>query len=92
MEEAIDALGSDLSIRLSRREEIPAPSRAKQGQRMVPPAILVRAEPFYRAGKVDLLERGIDPKHAEDRRQRLAMLAKDGDRPEMDAYDELPLK
>ena len=28
MEEAMDALGSDLSIRLSRREEIPAPSRA----------------------------------------------------------------
>jgi antitoxin HicB len=36
MEEAIDALGSDLSIRLSRREEIPAPSNAKRGQRMVP--------------------------------------------------------
>src|SRR6267378_1602835 len=33
MEEAIDALGSDLSIRLSRREEIPAPSAAKLGQR-----------------------------------------------------------
>ena len=30
MEEAIDALGSDLSIRLSRREEIPAPSAAKR--------------------------------------------------------------
>jgi antitoxin HicB len=36
MEEAIDALGSDLSIRLSRREEIPAPSAAKRGQRAVP--------------------------------------------------------
>lgn len=35
-EEAMDALGSDLSIRLSRREEIPAPSAAKRGQRMVP--------------------------------------------------------
>ena len=35
-EEAMDALGSDLSIRLSRREEIPVPSRAKRGQRMVP--------------------------------------------------------
>lgn len=35
MEEAIDALGSDLSIRLSRREEIPAPSAAKRGQRLV---------------------------------------------------------
>lgn len=36
MEEAMDALGSDLSIRLSRREEIPTPSRAKRGQRQVP--------------------------------------------------------
>src|ERR1700732_3050711 len=36
MEEAIDALGSDLSIRLSRREEIPAPSAGKRGQRLVP--------------------------------------------------------
>lgn len=36
MEEAMDALGSDLSIRLSRREEIPVPSTAKSGQRLVP--------------------------------------------------------
>jgi antitoxin HicB len=36
MEEAMDALGSDLSIRLSRREEIPAPSAARRGQRLVP--------------------------------------------------------
>ena|SRR5947209_117839 len=36
MEEAMDALGSDLSIRLSRRDEIPAPSAAKRGQRLVP--------------------------------------------------------
>jgi antitoxin HicB len=36
MEEAMDALGSDLSIRLSRREEIPTPSPAKRGQRHVP--------------------------------------------------------
>lgn len=36
MEEAIDALGSDLSIRLIRREEIPHPSPAKRGQRLVP--------------------------------------------------------
>ncbi len=36
MEEAIDALGSDLSIRLSRREEIPTPSPVKRGQRRVP--------------------------------------------------------
>jgi antitoxin HicB len=36
MEEAMDALGSDLSIRLSRREEIPAPSAANSRQRLVP--------------------------------------------------------
>lgn len=36
MEEAMDALGSDLSIRLSRREEIPTPSRVKRGQCPVP--------------------------------------------------------
>ena len=36
MAEAMDALGSDLSIRLSRREEIPTPSLAKRGQRLVP--------------------------------------------------------
>ena len=36
MEEAMDALGSDLSIRLSRREEIPTPSPVKRGQRLVP--------------------------------------------------------
>src|SRR5208283_2877495 len=36
MEEAMDALGSDLSIRLTRREEIPAPSAAKRSQRQVP--------------------------------------------------------
>lgn len=36
MEEAMDALGSDLSIRLSRREQIPKPSAAKRRQRLVP--------------------------------------------------------
>lgn len=36
MEEAIDALGSDLAICLSRREDIPPPSRPKRGQREVP--------------------------------------------------------
>src|ERR1035437_4174596 len=35
-EEAMDALGSDLSIRLSSREEIPTPSAPKRGQRLVP--------------------------------------------------------
>jgi antitoxin HicB len=36
MEDAMVALGSDLSVRLSRREEIPIPSPAKRGQRLVP--------------------------------------------------------
>lgn len=36
MNEAMDALGSDLSIRLSHKEEIPAPSPVKAGQRGVP--------------------------------------------------------
>jgi predicted RNase H-like HicB family nuclease len=36
MEEAMDALASELSIRLSRREAIPAASAAKRGQRLVP--------------------------------------------------------
>ncbi len=36
MEEAIDALGSDLSIRLSRREDIPVPSLVRRGCRLVP--------------------------------------------------------
>jgi len=35
-EEAMDALGSDLSIRLSRREEIPAPSSGKRKHRLIP--------------------------------------------------------
>jgi antitoxin HicB len=47
MEEAMDALASDLSIRLSRREEIPAPSAAKRGQRLVP-------VPFWLAPKLAL--------------------------------------
>ena len=36
IEEAMDALESDLSIRLSRREEVPTPSAARHGQRLVP--------------------------------------------------------
>lgn len=36
MKETIDALGSDLSVRLSRREDIPTPSAVKRGRRQVP--------------------------------------------------------
>jgi antitoxin HicB len=47
MQEAMDALGSDLSIRLSRKEEIPAPSAAKRGQRLI-------AVPLWLAPKLAL--------------------------------------
>jgi antitoxin HicB len=46
-EEAIDALGSDLATRISRREGIPVPSRCKRGQQMVP-------VPWWLAPKVTL--------------------------------------
>jgi len=56
MEEAMDALGSDLSIRLSRHEDIPSPSAPKRGQRLVP-------VPLWLAPKLALFlamrERGI---------------------------------
>lgn len=47
MEEAMDALGSDLSIRLTRREEIPSPTNPKRGQRLV-------AVPLWLAPKLAL--------------------------------------
>lgn len=47
MEEAMDALGSDLSIRLSRREKIPEPSPPKRGHRLIP-------VPFWLAPKLAL--------------------------------------
>jgi len=36
MEEAIDCLGSYLAARLAEKAEVPAPSRPKTGQRLVP--------------------------------------------------------
>lgn len=42
------------------------------------------------AEPVDLRERGIDEHQAADLRRRLAWFVEDWDRPEMDAYDELP--
>jgi hypothetical protein len=44
------------------------------------------------AEPVDLRERGIDEPHAADLRRRLAPFTEDWDRPEMAAYDELPLR
>ena len=46
-EEAMDALGSDLSIRLTRREEIPVRSAVKRGQLAIP-------VPFWLAPKLAL--------------------------------------
>lgn len=42
-------------------------------------------------GQVDLRERGIDESEAADLRRRLAPFAEEWDRPEMAAYDELPI-
>lgn len=39
---------------------------------------------------VSLSDRGIDEQQAADLRRRLATFAEDWDRPEMNAYDELP--
>lgn len=44
----------------------------------------------HSAGPVDLRERGINESQAADLRHRLVSFADDWDRPEMDAYDELP--
>src|ERR1035437_7867638 len=56
-EEAMDALGSDLSIRLSRREEIPVPSIAKRGHRLGPGPRLLSPQvpvPLWLAPKLAL--------------------------------------
>lgn len=45
---------------------------------------------LHPATSVDLRERGIDESQAADLRRRLAPFTEDWDRPEMDAYDELP--
>jgi antitoxin HicB len=56
IEEAIDCLGSTVSIRMSMKEDIPEPSRSKRGQRLIP-------VPFWIAGKLGLYlamrERGL---------------------------------
>jgi len=56
IEEAIDCLGSTVSIRMSMKEDIPEPSRSKRGQRLIP-------VPSWIAGKLGLYlamrERGL---------------------------------
>jgi antitoxin HicB len=65
MEETMDALGSDLSFRLSRREAIPAPSPAKRGRRMVPVPLWLAPKLARRLGVNErLVRRMLDPGHA----------------------------
>ena len=45
----------------------------------------------HAADPIDLRERRIDESQASDLRRRLTSFAEDWDRPEMAAYDELPL-
>lgn len=56
VEEAIDCLGSVLAFRIAEKSEIPAPSRLKRGQRLVP-------VPLWIAGKLALyltmIEQGV---------------------------------
>ncbi|MBS1835971.1 MAG: type II toxin-antitoxin system HicB family antitoxin [Acidobacteria bacterium] len=47
MEEAIDCVGSSISLAISHKEEIPKPSALKRGQKFVP-------VPFWIAGKLAL--------------------------------------
>jgi hypothetical protein len=42
---------------------------------------------FLNSQSVDLKERGIDEKQADDLRMRLKAVAEDWDRPDMDVYD-----
>ncbi len=50
--EAMDALGADLSIRLSRREEIPVPSAAKRRQRLVPVPLWIAPKHATKAERI----------------------------------------
>lgn len=47
LQEAIDCLGSTIAFRIAERAAIPAPSRSKRGQRMIP-------VPLWIAGKLAL--------------------------------------
>jgi antitoxin HicB len=69
-EEAMDALGSDLSIRLSRRAEIPAPSAPKRGHRLVPvplwpaPKLALYLAMRDQVNNSELARRMLDLRHA----------------------------
>ena len=47
---------------------------------------------FQPNNTVDLRDKGIDESQAADLRQRLSSIAEDWDRPEMNVYDNLPLR
>jgi len=53
-------------------------------------SMLKAVEGISRNGQLDRPERGSDASQAADLRHRLALFAEDWDRPEMDAYDDLP--
>jgi len=63
--------------------ELLQPLEEAEGSRVIV-TLLRAAEP------VDLRERGIGEPQAADLRRRLARFAKDWDRPEMAAYDDIP--
>jgi len=82
MEEAIGALGSDLSICLSRREEIRSPTSARRGQRLIPvPLWLAPKLALYlamrdqRLSNSELARRMLDPEHATKAEKIQAALA-----------------
>lgn len=47
---------------------------------------------FQPNNTVDLRDKGIDESQAADLRQRLSSIAEDWDRPEMNVYDNLPVR
>ena len=63
-------------------ELIEAPPRDAAG-----PVIVTFLRPV---AVVDLADRGVSPEQAADLRHRLTTFAEDWQRPEMDAYDDLP--
>jgi hypothetical protein len=65
--------------------EVVEPLAAAEGSRVIVTWV-------HPADPIDLHERGMDESQSADLRRRLAPFAEDWDRPEMAAYDELPLR
>jgi hypothetical protein len=70
-------------VRRNGKVELMEPGAEAEGSRV----IVTWVQPI---GSVDLRERGIAESQAADLRRKLAPFAEDWDRPEMNAYDELP--